>query len=118
RSCTARSSSRSTSICETPAYRRCSPLAAGQEAISSVSKPFAADHSATSSRVSVGKAAVIRPSFMAAPPPRTFEDPSSDRYILHRIGAVDGGADRSRPRAQLRQHDAHLVDVGHVDALS
>src|ERR1700737_1711224 len=43
--------------------------------------------------------------------------PSSDRYILHRIGAVDGGANRSRPRTKLREDNADLVDVGHVDAL-
>src|ERR1700682_2022904 len=103
-------------MCETPAYRRRSPLAAGQQAISSASNPFAADHSATCSSVSVGKAAVIRPSFMDAPPPRTLGAPPQTD-ILHRIGAVDGGANRSRPRTQLREDNADLVDVGHVDAL-
>ena len=51
-------------MCDTPAYRRLGPSARGQQATSSIEKPFADAHSATSSNGVSGKAAVSKPSFM------------------------------------------------------
>ena len=53
---------------ETPAYRRRSPPAEGQQATSSISNPLPADQAATFSSDSRGSAAVSNPSFTGSPP--------------------------------------------------
>src|SRR5207302_10776409 len=44
--------------------------------------------------------------------------PSSDRYILHRTGAMGGGPNRPRPGTQPGEGQAPLHVIGDVDALA
>src|SRR6188472_2103835 len=67
-------------MCVTPAYRRWSPPLAGQQATSSISKPFAAAHSATPSSDRSGNAAVISPSLTGSPP-SSFVRPSRELHL-------------------------------------
>ncbi len=96
--CTASASSASTSMCVTPAYRRCSPPEAGQHATSSISKPFAAAHAGDLARASrSANAAVSSPSFTASPPPivcSRFD--SRDRLAEHVLDVTRRGRSGSR----------------------